>query len=114
MLGHSRAPLARFFARPVVACVVVATALAARDAVAKEPPADEPSPNPPQISLTIEPSSNAAAPWSWTMRVVNRDTTPLRLVADARLLRFEIQPPEPKPAPDADTDANKSDKPAKG
>ena len=54
-----------------------------------------PPPPPPSVSLTIE----APAPQSpWKMRVENTGAVPLRIVADARLLWFEITPPGAKKA----------------
>jgi hypothetical protein len=59
-------------------------------------PAAEPLPNPPVRLWMV-----ASAPQGpWTMRIDNEGEKPLRIPADVRLLRFEIEPdPEPYVAP---------------
>jgi hypothetical protein len=42
------------------------------------------------VTLTVEP---AEAGWTWVVRLENRDTVPLRVVGDARLLSLEIAHP---------------------
>lgn len=67
------------------ALALSAAALAALPRAKPKPP---PAPRiPPQVTLTL---TAAAADSGWTMRLENTGTVPLRAVADARLLRFEI------------------------
>jgi hypothetical protein len=47
----------------------------------------------PDVKLTVEP---AEATWTWLLRLENRDSVPLRVVGDARLLSLDITPPPPK------------------
>jgi len=49
----------------------------------------------PEVRLSIEPRPLGSL---WRMEVSNQGTAPLRLVADARLLRFEIVPPATVPS----------------
>jgi hypothetical protein len=67
--------------------MVAATSLAM--ALPKQPPPKKEEPmNSPQVTLTI----NAAfADSGWSMTVANTGLVPLRIVADARLLSFEIK-----------------------
>lgn len=54
---------------------------------AKEPP--KPPPTPPAVSASLGTGSPGAA---WTIQVTNAGSVPLRLDADARLLRLELAP----------------------
>lgn len=49
-----------------------------------------PTAPPPNVALTVEAPSIHAR---WRLRVVNNDAVPLRLTADARLLRLDVLPP---------------------
>jgi len=80
----------RYVAIVAFVCAVTPAALAAPPKPAKAPP-PPPAP-PPSIALTIE----AASTHSWRMRVENTGDVPVRLTADARLLSFEITPPNAK------------------
>ncbi len=89
-------------ARPPIATLPAAAALPAKPPAAppkkvvrRAPPRPEPPPlPPPSLKLTITaPAPTAPA---WTMRIENLDAVPVRIVADARLLSFEVTPPEGK------------------
>ena len=70
-------------------CVVLL--LSGSAAPAKKEPA--PKLPPPSVELRIEPRPMHA----WVMTVTNTGDVPLKLVADARLLRLEIEPPPGEP-----------------
>lgn len=60
--------------------------------VARAAPAPKPEPLPtPEVSLALDPTG----PTSWVLAVKNNGTAPLRLTADARLLRLFVTPPSP-------------------
>lgn len=60
-----------------------------------QPPA--PPPPPPDVELEIAPPAPDAPRWKMVVR--NKGAVPLRLVADARLLSFDIEPDAPADAP---------------
>lgn len=90
----------------VVAALAIPTVVLAAPAT-KSKPTPKPKPKKvelptgraPRVSMRVEPSARL-----WTLTVTNDDDEPLRLVADARLLRLEIEvepeleevPPAPK------------------
>lgn len=65
-----------------------------RDRVKK---AVEPEPTPaPQVTLEVTPGAGGAP---WRLQVTNKESTPVRLVADPRLLILELTPPAPAEPP---------------
>ncbi|MGZ3424225.1 MAG: hypothetical protein ACXVEF_42150 [Polyangiales bacterium] len=65
------------------------------DAAPKKPP--EPALPAPEVKLEVDVGATGKM---WSMRVTNNGSTPLKLVADARLLRFEVEPlPDTTPPP---------------
>lgn len=56
-------------------------------AVKTEKPKPAPPPN---VELTVQATPGSTR---WKVRIENKDAVPLRLVADARLVSFEIEPP---------------------
>ena len=69
------------------ALLLVGTASAVH--AAKEPP--KPAATPPEATLAVS-AGSASHPYKWTLEVSNDGAVPLRLEADARLLRLEIGP----------------------
>jgi hypothetical protein len=76
----------RFFALSTFA-VAMLFAGGVSSAGKKPPPA--PKLPPPSVELRVEPRPQHA----WVMMVTNTGDVPIKIVADARLLRFEIEPP---------------------
>ena len=62
-------------------------ALAARPKAPPPPP--PPPPNPPKVDVTL---TAADATRGWSVRITNSGLVPLRVVADARLLSFDVAP----------------------
>ncbi len=59
-------------------------------------PAPKPEPLPtPEVALAIDTASSLGGPNGWVLTVKNNGTAPLRLTADARLLRLFVTPPAP-------------------
>ncbi|MFI5302305.1 MAG: hypothetical protein ACHREM_29790 [Polyangiales bacterium] len=77
----------RAFAVLAMALAIPTIVLAAPPAKTKTKASEVPVGRAPRVSLRIEPSARL-----WTLTVTNDDDQPLRLVADARLLRLEVEP----------------------
>lgn len=80
----------RWFRRCASSCaalIAIAPPLSAEPAKKTTTKKDETAP-PPRVELRIEPRS----PRAWAMTVANTGDAPLKIVADARLLRLEIAP----------------------
>jgi hypothetical protein len=77
----------------VLSMLAALPAKAAPGRAARIPERESPPAQPPDVKLTLEP---AEATWTWLLRLENRDSVPLRVVGDARLLSLDITPPPPK------------------
>lgn len=92
---------------------VIASGVGVATAAPKQPVAEVLPP--PSISMRVDPRQDD----QWVMEISNDGEVPLRIVADARLLRFEITPPAttnappPPPEPKAKAKAKPKGKAAK-
>jgi hypothetical protein len=94
---------------PATPIAAVSKAAAAPAKGEKAPPA-EPLPEPAVRLWVVAPSAHGP----WTVRLDNEDAKPIRVPADVRLLRFEIEPePFLAPSEDVDPKAKKKWAPAK-
>lgn len=79
---------------PLLSTLVILAPVAAwllPSLVARAAPAPKPEPLPtPEVSLALDPTGP-----TWVLAVKNNGTSPLRLTADARLLRLFVTPPAP-------------------